>query len=215
MNRSVIVPPKNKPSSRALAERDCRMNGMGNVAPCTVGSHSAPLWLPARIWPSGFALVAVVIMMVVMAGCGNDLAPDQAPTNVYSRVLTLRRVNNEPASAVVFPRYDAPLGTDRGGEYFAGQLVLREGCLRAEVSAKYDPNDPRILVDHLAQRVHVRNRGRNGAGGGPTWSGRCAGRRLRPAQPRRIHFSGGRRAGVGKGTVGGLHRATISWWATR
>ena len=114
---------------------------MGNLTPSVVGSHSVPLWLPARIWPRGFALVAVVIMMVVMAGCGNDHAPDQAPTNVSSSSDT-SPVNNEPASAVVFLSHDARLGTDRGGEYFAGQLVLREGCLRAEVSAKYDPNDP-------------------------------------------------------------------------
>ena len=114
---------------------------MGNVAPSAVGSHSVPLWLPARIWPSGFALVAVVIMMVVMAGCGNDHAPDQAPANQYQGPET-SPIDNEPASAVVFLSHDAPLRTDRGGEYFAAQLILSEGCLRAEVSAKYDPNDP-------------------------------------------------------------------------
>ena len=43
---------------------------------------------------------------------------------------------------VIFPRHDAPLGTDSGGEYFAAQLILREGCLRAEVSPNYDANDP-------------------------------------------------------------------------
>ena len=51
-------------------------------------------------------------------------------------------IDNEPASAVVFPRHDASLGTDRGGEYFAAQLIQSEGCLRAEVLPKYDPNDP-------------------------------------------------------------------------
>ena len=43
---------------------------------------------------------------------------------------------------IVFPRHDAPLGTDRGGEYFAGKLVVSKGCLRAEAPS-YDANDPR------------------------------------------------------------------------
>ena len=34
---------------------------------------------------------------------------------------------------VTFPQHGYPPGTDRGGEYFAGQLVLREGCLRVEI----------------------------------------------------------------------------------
>ena len=51
-------------------------------------------------------------------------------------------INNGPASTVVFPQHHAPLRTDRGGEYFAAQLVLRERCLRAEVASKYEANDP-------------------------------------------------------------------------
>ena len=43
---------------------------------------------------------------------------------------------------IVFPRHDAPLGTDRGGEYFAGKLVVSNGCLRAEAPS-YDASDPR------------------------------------------------------------------------
>lgn len=34
-----------------------------------------------------------------------------------------------------FPQHDAPLGTDNGGDYWAGRLVLDEGCLRVEVPA--------------------------------------------------------------------------------
>ena len=41
---------------------------------------------------------------------------------------------------IMFPKHDAPLGTDNGGHYFAGQLALDEGCLRAEVPE--DPNSP-------------------------------------------------------------------------
>ena len=46
----------------------------------------------------------------------------------------------QEASARIFPTHDAPLGTDNGGHYFAGQLALNEGCLRAEVPE--DPNTP-------------------------------------------------------------------------
>ena len=43
---------------------------------------------------------------------------------------------------IVFPQHDASLGTDRGEEYFAGKLVVSNGCLRAEAPS-YDANDPR------------------------------------------------------------------------
>ena len=43
---------------------------------------------------------------------------------------------------MAFPRHDAPLGTDRGGEYFAGKLVVSKGCLRAEAPSR-DASDPR------------------------------------------------------------------------
>ena len=46
------------------------------------------------------------------------------------------------ASSMVFPQHDAPLGTDRGGEYFAGQLVISNGCLRAEAPTN-DATNPR------------------------------------------------------------------------
>ena len=42
---------------------------------------------------------------------------------------------------IVFPEHDAPLGTDRGGEYFAGKLVVSKGCLRAEAPS-YDAANP-------------------------------------------------------------------------
>ena len=117
------------------------MNSIRTLAPCSIGDNSGPFRLPVRIWLGGFTLVALIIMMGMMAGCGNDRAPDQATTNLSPSSDT-SPVNSESASAVVFPRHHAPLGTDRGGEYFAGRLILREGCLRAEVSSNYDANDP-------------------------------------------------------------------------
>ena len=44
------------------------------------------------------------------------------------------------ASSMVFPRHDAPLGTDRGGDYFAGQLVISKGCLRADAPTRIATN---------------------------------------------------------------------------
>ena len=41
---------------------------------------------------------------------------------------------------VHFPQHDAPLGTDDGGSYWAGQLVLQDGCLGVEVPP--DANGP-------------------------------------------------------------------------
>ena len=41
---------------------------------------------------------------------------------------------------VFFPQHDAPLGTDDGGSYGAGQLILDDGCLRVEVPP--DVNGP-------------------------------------------------------------------------
>ena len=120
------------------------MNSMRSPAPCTIGTTSGLLRLPVHIWPGGFALVAVIIMMGtmgMMAGCGNGRAPDQATADPSSS-SDAPPINNEPAAAVVFPQHHAPPGTDHGGEYFAAQLILREGCLRAEVSASHDANDP-------------------------------------------------------------------------
>ena len=53
-------------------------------------------------------------------------------------IFTMACSNDE----LVFPRHDAPPETDRGGEYFAGQLVVSKGCLRAEAPSN-DAADPR------------------------------------------------------------------------
>ena len=101
-----------------------------------------PRWRPTRIWPSGLWLVTVIfLMMAVVAGCSDGQAPDHADAKgAPSTGASL--ANNEQGSVVIFPRHDAPLGTDSGGQYFAAQLILREGCLRAEVSPNHDANDP-------------------------------------------------------------------------
>ena len=62
-------------------------------------------------------------------------------------LITLTACSEPPqkdiqVSSTVFPRHAAPLGTDRGGEYFAGRLVLNDGCLRAEAPTR-DATNPR------------------------------------------------------------------------
>ena len=99
-------------------------------------------WRPTRIWLGGLWLVTVIfLMMAVVAGCSDGQAPDHAAAEIAQSTDT-SLANNEQGHVVIFPRHDAPLGTDRGGEYFAAQLILREGCLRAEVSPSHDANDP-------------------------------------------------------------------------
>ena len=89
---------------------------------------------------NGLRLVAVVFLAVA-AGCGDGQAPDHADAMGDPSPGALPG-NEDRGPVVILPRHDAPLETDRGGEYFAAQLTLREGCLRAEVSPSHDANDP-------------------------------------------------------------------------
>ena len=77
--------------------------------------------LQFETWPRwvGLLLLSVSFLVTISVACGDD----------------------QPSS-LNFPRHDYPLGTDRGGEYFAGQLVLKDGCLRVEVPSD-DANTPR------------------------------------------------------------------------
>ena len=48
---------------------------------------------------------------------------------------------------VHFPQHDAPPGTDDGGSYWAGQLVLHDGCLGVEVPPDVNgPGGTRLLI---------------------------------------------------------------------
>ena len=74
-------------------------------------------------------------------------APDDRPPTGDSP----RQVTPQPslgrAAPVVFPRHNAPLGTDRGEQYSAGKLVLEEGCLRVEVPARgANPRMSRLVI---------------------------------------------------------------------
>ena len=112
-------------------------------------------------------LVACLLAMV-SAGCGSgaplgdspqhatpeeadaqpsttQLPPTQSPTATSPRqtpgsgTSPLPIAEDEQPPRVMFPQHDYPLGTDQGGDYFAGELVLKEGCLLVEVPS--NPNN--------------------------------------------------------------------------
>ena len=57
---------------------------------------------------------------------------------------------------VFFPRHDAPLGTDYGGNYWAGRLVLEEGCLRVLVPPDANgPGTSRLLIWSQGYRLSL------------------------------------------------------------
>ena len=96
---------------------------MKSVASDRIPDASSRLWSKTRRRWVGFLLISAVLLATILAGCGGDRVPAEQA---------------DPTS-VAFPRHDYPLGTDRGGDYFAGQLVLREGCLLVEVPS--NPNN--------------------------------------------------------------------------
>ena len=65
-------------------------------------------------------LLVACLLAMISAGCDNEAPSDDS-------------------SPVAFPQHDYPLGVDRGGDYYAVQLVLRDGCMIIEVSS--NPNN--------------------------------------------------------------------------
>ena len=61
---------------------------------------------------------------------------EPTPTPAGGHPAGTEQTGDDRAVPVVFPRHNAPLGTDRGEQYTAGKLVLEEGCLRVEVPAR-------------------------------------------------------------------------------
>ena len=92
------------------------------------------------------ALIVLLLLAAAMA-CSNDSDDNlETPATGLEESTPQATESKAPtggqASSMVFPQHDAPLGTDRGGEYFAGRLVLSNGCLRAEVPSN-DATEPR------------------------------------------------------------------------
>ena len=105
-----------------------------------------------------FKLVSVVVwsVLVLLAAtmaCSNDGAANMGTPTTVPRESTPAAAESEgstggQASSIVFPQHDAPLGTDRGGRYFAGQIVITKGCLRAEAPTHnaVDPRESWLLI---------------------------------------------------------------------
>ena len=97
-----------------------------------------------------FAAFAVLLLLAGAVACGND-GPETTQTGLEESTReeeeAMTPTDVQPSS-IVFPRHDAPLGTDRGGEYLAGRLVLSNGCLRAEAPSSYsdEPRSSWLLI---------------------------------------------------------------------
>ena len=101
---------------------------MKDIRTDRIPDTSSRLWPKTRRRRVGLLLISAVLMVTILAGCGGG----QAPADDSPQRATPSTADEQPPPAA-FPRHGYPLGTDRGGDYFAGQLVLREGCLLVEV----------------------------------------------------------------------------------
>ena len=95
---------------RLFSESRSTTAAMKDLASDSISGTSGRLRLKTRLRWVGLTILLAGFLAIISAGCSDG----------------------QPSLAT-FPRHDYPLGTDRGGEYFAGQLVLRDGCLRVEV----------------------------------------------------------------------------------
>ena len=121
--------------------------GPGEVLPTSFAIAGVLAMLSLPVWihlgtlhlRGCLQLVVVGLLVAVAAGCSDGREYDQVPTEMSPQHGT-PSADAGQAPSMVFPQHDAPLGTDRGGEYFAGRLVLSEGCLRAEAPANRRPS---------------------------------------------------------------------------
>ena len=71
------------------------------------------------------ALIVSVLFALVVAGCG---------------------VGQGREVVGAFPQHDEQLPTDRGNQFFAGKLVLKEGCMRADAPPPDDISPESLLI---------------------------------------------------------------------
>ena len=91
------------------------------------------------------AALSVLVLLAAAMACSNDgddnlETPATGLKESTPQAAESKAPTGDQASSMVFPRHDAPLGTDRGGEYFAGRLVINKGCLRAEAPSRSATN---------------------------------------------------------------------------
>ena len=99
------------------------------------------------------AALSVLVLVAAALACGNDGADNLGTPTTVPKESTPPAAGSEgptdgQASPIVFPRHGAPLGTDRGGRYFAGQIVITKGCLRAEAPTRNaaSPRESWLLI---------------------------------------------------------------------
>ena len=107
---------------------------MKDIASDRIPDASSRLWSKTRSRWVGLLLISAVLLATTFAGCGDG----QEPADLPPQPATLSTAGTQPPP-VAFPKHNYPLGTDRGGNYFAGQLVLKDGCLLVEVPS--NPNN--------------------------------------------------------------------------
>ena len=89
--------------------------------------------------------LSVLVLLAAAMACSNDgddnlETPATGLKESTPQATESKAPTDGQASSMVFPRHDAPLGTDRGGEYFAGRLVVSQGCLRADAPTRIATN---------------------------------------------------------------------------
>ena len=98
----------------------------------------------------GLLVLAICLLIVPVTGCTGDKVADENSVAVppgQDATPSLKSSGERqgfvdgPESEIAFPRHYAPVATDRGGQYFAGKLVLDSGCLRLD-APPYDPSNP-------------------------------------------------------------------------
>ena len=90
-----------------------------------------------------YVLLALA-MLVGLAGC-NGSRPYAAPSESATGAQT-SPTPRATALITYFPKHDEPLRTDRGNEYFFGELVALDGCLRLDYGVGYFEGLTLLLV---------------------------------------------------------------------
>ena len=90
---------------------------------------------------TGVLFLIAILTVAALAACSEPPQKEIPAPTATPQAPKYGTPTDHQASPMVFPRHEAPLGTDSGGEYFAGQLVITKGCLRAEAPS-YNAANP-------------------------------------------------------------------------
>ena len=113
---------------------------MNEFASSRTRGSSGPGWAVTVYRQAGLRLLFVSLLVALAAvGCRGGQGDVGGKGPVKDANIGAEGPG-EDTNVVMFPKHDAPLGTDNGGNYHAGRLVLNEGCLRIEVPP--DANGP-------------------------------------------------------------------------